>query len=119
MEVPEAWDTPGAARPFQHFNLPLSIALLRSTRRKTCTSLTEDQRIQVLNTEGGTVRGASTSKTAIAQWRIVANTRCSRSNRGRHSGCFRLHVPTGRPLFYRSWAGFWTFRKVFVASRGV
>jgi hypothetical protein len=50
-----------AAQP-GHFNLPLSIALLRSTRRETYTSLTEDQRIQVFNTEGGTARGASTSK---------------------------------------------------------
>ena len=41
-------------------------------------------------------------ETAIAQWRIVASTRCSRSNRGRYSGCFRLHVPAGRPLFCRS-----------------
>ena len=40
-----------AAQP-GHFNLALSIALLRSTRRKTYTSLTDDQRIQVFNTEG-------------------------------------------------------------------
>jgi hypothetical protein len=44
-----------AARAAQpgHFNLPLSIPMLRSTRRKIYTSLTECQRIiQVFNTEG-------------------------------------------------------------------
>jgi hypothetical protein len=44
-----------------HCNLPLSIAMLQSTRRKTYRSLTEDQRIQVFNM-GGTARGASTSR---------------------------------------------------------
>ena len=50
------------AAHFGHFNLRFRLRGCESTRRKTYTSLTEDQRIQAFNTEGGTARGALTSK---------------------------------------------------------
>jgi hypothetical protein len=98
-EVPEAWGYARRSRPFQPAAFDCAVATDPKENLYVANGGPADPGVQYGVGHG---QWRIDVETAIEQWRIVANTRCSRSNGGRYSGCFRLYVPAGRPLFCRS-----------------